>query len=73
MVCIGNQCFGSGSGWIRIQFWHGSGIRIRNPDPDSGSRCLKIGFKKLKFTMTDFKDENKNFYYSGQFSLILHC
>ncbi len=44
-----NQCFGSGSesGWIRIQFEPRSGIRIRirNPDPDSGSRCLKIGLK----------------------------
>jgi hypothetical protein len=37
--------------WIRI--------RIRNPDPDPRSRCLKIGWKKPKFTVTDFKDENR--------------
>jgi hypothetical protein len=41
------QCFGSGFGWTRVQFGPGSsiGIRIRNPDPDSGSRCLKIDIK----------------------------
>jgi hypothetical protein len=41
------QYLGSGSGWIYIEFGHGSQIRIWNQDPDSGSRCLKIGIKSL--------------------------
>jgi hypothetical protein len=32
-----------------------AGIRIRDPDP--GSRCNRL--KKPKFTVTDFKDENR--------------
>ncbi len=46
-LCVCVQCFRSRSSWIRIRFGPGSGIRIRiwNPDPDSWSRCLKIGLK----------------------------
>jgi hypothetical protein len=54
------QCFGSGSGWIRIQLGPGSGsvfgIRIRIPDRIQMS---KNRFKKLTFTITDFKYENR--------------
>ncbi len=53
-VVTPQQCFGSWSGWIRIQFETGSGsvfgIRIQ---------MSKIRSKKPKFTMTDFKDKNR--------------
>ncbi len=44
----------------------GSGIRIQ---------MSKNRFKKPKFTLTDFKDENtfSRIYYSWQFSLISYC
>jgi hypothetical protein len=38
-IIFGGQCFGSGSGWIRIQFGPGSGIRI--PDPDAYKKVEK--------------------------------
>jgi hypothetical protein len=40
MQGTGNQCFGSGSAWIRIQLV--ARIRIRNADPDPG------GLKRAK-------------------------
>jgi hypothetical protein len=40
------QCFGSGSGWIRIQFGPGSGFGIR-------IQVSKNRFKKPKFTYYD--------------------
>jgi hypothetical protein len=60
------QCFGSGSGWIRIQFGPGSGIWIRIRNPDSGSICIKIGLKSqnLLFTWRKMLWLSWNFNYS---------
>jgi hypothetical protein len=55
------QCFGSGSGWIRIQFGPGSRIRIRNPDPDSGPRCLKIGLKSQNLLLLTLKKRTEKY------------